>query len=65
MRECYNYKILIFIFSCSTEEGRELAEKEGVAFIETSALNCGNVDEAFIELVKSMNISTDFYSSDL
>ncbi|KAG1136514.1 hypothetical protein G6F37_011726 [Rhizopus arrhizus] len=34
-----------------TEEGRSLAEKEGLLFIETSALDATNIDTAFTTLV--------------
>ncbi|MCL7044966.1 hypothetical protein MKW94_011927 [Papaver nudicaule] len=33
------------------EEGRDLAEKEGLCFMETSALENVNVEEAYLEMV--------------
>jgi hypothetical protein len=36
--------------SCTTSEGKQLADELEMAFIETSALNRKNIDEAFYAL---------------
>ncbi|KAG1530124.1 hypothetical protein G6F45_013616 [Rhizopus arrhizus] len=43
-----------------TEEGRSLAEEEGLLFIETSALDATNIDAAFTILISKIcsNFST-------
>ena len=38
----------------SAEEGVALAEREGLAFMETSALTRENVDKAFLELMNQV-----------
>ncbi|KAL0476543.1 Ras-related protein Rab [Acrasis kona] len=42
----------------STEEGKELAERQGVAFIETSALSATNIEEAFRSVVGDILLRT-------
>ena len=41
----------------STEEGAQFAEKHGLSFIETSALESTNVEEAFQQILKGMTLS--------
>ena len=38
----------------STEEGREMAERFGVKFVETSAKDCKNVEEAFFTMSREI-----------
>ncbi|KAL2336763.1 hypothetical protein Fmac_011209 [Flemingia macrophylla] len=50
----------------STEEGKSLAEEEGLFFIETSALDCTNVQTAFEIVIREIynNISRKTLNSD-
>lgn len=41
-----------------TEEGIALAEREGLAFMEASALTRENVEEAFVELVNKVCVNS-------
>jgi len=38
----------------STEEAKTFAEQNGLSFIETSALDCTNVEEAFLQILKEI-----------
>uniref|UniRef100_A0A7N1A6N9 Uncharacterized protein n=1 Tax=Kalanchoe fedtschenkoi TaxID=63787 RepID=A0A7N1A6N9_KALFE len=50
----------------STEEGKELAEEEGLFFMETSALDSTNVTAAFDAVIREIyiNVSRKVLSSD-
>lgn len=38
----------------STEEAKSFAEQNGLSFIETSALDCTNVEDAFLTILKEI-----------
>lgn len=54
------------IRAVSVEEGKSLAEEEGLFFIETSALNSTNVNTAFEIVIREIynNVSRKTLSSD-
>lgn len=45
----------------TTEEGVAFAEKNGLSFIETSALDATNVDEAFTQVLAGEPLTGAFY----